>query len=146
MWYRVELNKDGSVHACQQVDARDFDRRRIVYVEATNKAEAIQRAISWASLTAPEQRRLYARALKTGRRIDDLSASDLAAVRSGLTRERNGKYKRADLVRAEQRIQRDSVLKMLKRVKMYYERNPDDFLSWLTKRIAERADFVGKIR
>lgn len=42
MWFRIETNKDGSVKSCVEVELSLSDGRRVAYVEADSKEEALQ--------------------------------------------------------------------------------------------------------
>lgn len=70
MWYRVEVNPDGSVHSCSLVEAEAKGRKAVSYVEATSAEEAIalirRRVESRDAARRVQKRAQYAKALATG--------------------------------------------------------------------------------
>lgn len=42
MWYRLELNKDGSAASCTEAEGSKRDGKTVLYVEASSKSEAIK--------------------------------------------------------------------------------------------------------
>lgn len=47
MWFRAELNSDGSIKKCVGVDARKQDDRYVCYIEAADRDEACFKAKRW---------------------------------------------------------------------------------------------------
>lgn len=47
MWFKVEINQDGTVKTCEQVDARSNGQGAIVYVEADSAESAVCKAVIW---------------------------------------------------------------------------------------------------
>jgi hypothetical protein len=47
MWYRIELNKDGSVKSCAEVEACIVEGKHIRYVEADSRASAVGLVQAW---------------------------------------------------------------------------------------------------
>lgn len=45
MWYRIELNKDGSVHSCVEAAPSLEQGRLVVFVEAATKALALEASV-----------------------------------------------------------------------------------------------------
>jgi hypothetical protein len=57
MWYRIELNKDGSVASCTEVEACVLEGRNVRYVEANSKFLACVLVQKWWKNRAQENRR-----------------------------------------------------------------------------------------
>jgi hypothetical protein len=47
MWYRIELNKDGSVASCMEVEACISEGRNVRYVEADSRGAALKLVAAW---------------------------------------------------------------------------------------------------
>lgn len=47
MWYRIELNKDGSIRSCAEVEACATEGRNVRYVEADSRKDALVLVAAW---------------------------------------------------------------------------------------------------
>jgi hypothetical protein len=61
VWWRVLLDRDGSVRSCEQVEAVEKDGQSAVFVQANNAAQAVMRAKSWLERRRASRRRSEAK-------------------------------------------------------------------------------------
>lgn len=59
MWFKVEVNKDGSVATCEQVDVSLKSGVSVVYIEAESKEKAIEKAVAYVERIRLKARRSY---------------------------------------------------------------------------------------
>lgn len=140
MWFRVELNKDGSVSKCESVEARSKGTGRVFYVDAETPIQACRMA---GALSARGRRAEWLRAglcTRCGKARDtDGKSCSTCIARMGAAQARKKLRAAGHVVPVPPRHRQDTTivrqmraeLPLLERIADRYNTNRSGFGKWL---------------